>query len=354
MQKKIIALAVAAALTAPAMAFAEATVYGKANMSYDRVNDGAVANASTMNVLTSNNSRIGFKGSEDLGGGLSTVWQMEAAIGVDDGTNKAGNFFSRNTFVGLKSKDMGTLVAGVHDTPYKSSTRKLDMFGDQIVSDNRKPLGVNMMGGGTHEARNNNSLTYTSPDFSGLKIAAQAVFGGETAGSGAAKGSFNTLAGMYSADALYATLAYSQKKLGDTGTGDLAGTTGGTSGDKYTGTKVGVGYKMDAISLSGIFESLKFDDNSANVSTKNTNLYLGAKFAMSNTDAVKLAYTIKGESETGSVKNKDKGTSLSIGYDHGLSKSTAVYISYTKVTCDTGLNADKDPSAISLGMVTSF
>ena len=53
MQKKIIALAIASALTAPALAFADATVYGQANLSVDRVNDGNT-NGTTTNQLNSN------------------------------------------------------------------------------------------------------------------------------------------------------------------------------------------------------------------------------------------------------------------------------------------------------------
>ena len=82
MQKKIIALAIASAMTVPALAYAEATVYGQARLSIDMVNNGAQATAqpASYNQLNNRASRVGFKGSEDLGGGLSAVWQMETDV----------------------------------------------------------------------------------------------------------------------------------------------------------------------------------------------------------------------------------------------------------------------------------
>ena len=143
MQKNIIALAIASALTAPALAFADVTPYAQANLSVDRVNDGN-SPGSTTNQLVSNYSYIGLKGSEDLGGGLSVVGKIEGSVGMDGSSNNLGTssnpsnasnnqftstfLFNRDTYLGLSSATMGTLLAGRHETPYMMATRKLDMF----------------------------------------------------------------------------------------------------------------------------------------------------------------------------------------------------------------------------------
>ena len=169
MQKKIIALAVASALTVPAMAFAEATITGQVNMSYDSVNDGVVAGSTTTNQLVSNQSRLQFKGSEDLGGGLAAIWQLDSRFNVDTGTISGSTLFGGNNYLGLKSDTAGTLMAGRIDAPYKSAMRSLDVFYD-VAGDNRAGVG-NPGGLLTHDVRLSNALAYMSPSMSGFSVA---------------------------------------------------------------------------------------------------------------------------------------------------------------------------------------
>ena len=388
MQKKIIALAVAAALTAPVAAFAEANVYGLVDLSIDMVNDGRVVDpatgnkvsTTTTNQLVSNVSRVGVKGSEDLGGGLSAVWQMEGEVGMDTG---AFGGFNRNTYIGLASADMGKVILGRHDVPYKMATRKLDVFADS-AADNRKLMGFGVM-----DARLSNVIAYVSPNLSGLTIAAASEMGAELAaqtnpgaapGTGAVtptKGSALSLAGMYTMDAIYATAAYQTIKFGSAGTGDLAA--GGLAkfaavDDKATSIKLGGGYTMDQITVNAIFESNTFSSAAVGATPaseyKVTNLYLAGKFALSATDAVKVAYTMKGEGKVDGAGQNDKASQIALGYDHDMSKNTTVYAMYTKVTDDGTVNqttggagipganqvagSNADPSVISVGIKHSF
>ena len=362
MQKKIIALAIASAMTVPALAYADATVYGMARLSVDMVNDGAATTSASTNRLVSNNSRIGVKGSEDLGGGLSAIWQMEATVALDAGTDNTTtntqktSLFNRNTFLGLKSNDMGTLVLGLNDAPYKTSTRKLDVFIDTVAADNRGLAGVALMGGGStgHDARRANSITYTSPSMSGMSFAAGSVFGAETATGVTGtqkKGSALSLAGMYEQGPIYATLAYDSLKYGDAGTGDL----GGVADAESKAFKLGGSYSMDQITVNAVIEQDKA--TVAGTEAKGTNLYLAGKFGISSTDAVKLAYTKRGETESAGVKLGNDVSQFAVGYDHAMSKSTTVYALYTKLT-DNGpngtLTTNADPSTLSVGMNHSF
>ncbi|POZ60507.1 porin [Chromobacterium alticapitis] len=95
MKKTLIALAVA---TLPAAAFADVTIYGTLKAGVENVHSDGM-NKTNVDDL---GSRIGFKGSEDLGSGLKAIWQVESGFDID-GTNRQGygSFASRESFVGL-------------------------------------------------------------------------------------------------------------------------------------------------------------------------------------------------------------------------------------------------------------
>ncbi|WP_080962665.1 porin [Chromobacterium subtsugae] len=95
MKKTLIALAVA---TLPAAAFADVTIYGQIKAGVENVDAGGM-NKTNIDDL---GSRIGFKGSEDLGNGLKAIWQVESGLDID-GSNRQGygSFASRESFIGL-------------------------------------------------------------------------------------------------------------------------------------------------------------------------------------------------------------------------------------------------------------
>lgn len=347
MQKKIIALAIAAALATPALALAEVSVSGQVNMSIDMVKDG-VANSGSSNNLNSNQSRIVFKGSEDLGNGMSAIFALDNRFTADDGLIPAGKLFTGNTYLGVKSNDFGTVRVGVLDSVYKSSTRNLDVFFD-VAGDNRS--GVGSIGGVTglltHDKRYNNAINYNSPDMGGLSVAVSTVFGAEHAASGDTKGTLYSLAGMYNAGGIYGTLAYESIKQGTVG--DLST---GAVDDKVQTLKVGGGFSMDVFTVNAVIEMPKSTVAATGTETKNTNVYVGGKFGISDSDFVRAAYTIKGESKTGGTNNNDKASQIAVGYSHDMSKATSVYATYVKTTDDK--TGNPDPSVFSFGMKHSF
>ncbi|MGC2049777.1 MAG: porin, partial [Gallionella sp.] len=271
MQKKLIALAIATAMTVPALAYAEATVYGQARLSIDNFNDGVVAASASAWQLNSNASRLGFKGSEDLGNGLSAVWQMEATVAMDTGTGQdpphaTTAFFDRNTYLGVKSNDFGTVLVGRHDTPYKMSTRNLDLFAD-TAGDNRSGNGLGGVGNSglmsAHDVRLGNVIAYVSPGISGFSIAAAGIFGGEDPLADSTKGTGYSLNGTWKSDSFYAALAYQSIKFGTPLTGDLgAGSDLATCDsattvcfdDTTSSFKLGGGWTMDAFTVNAIVE----------------------------------------------------------------------------------------------------
>lgn len=344
MQKKIIALAVASALTVPAMAFAEATITGQVNMSYDYYKDGLTSETAT-NRLNSNNTRLIWKGAEDMGNGVSTIWQLDARLSADTGANTPGQLFSGNSYLGLKSDSMGAVMAGRMDAPYKVARRNLDVFFD-VAGDNRSGNGAGIAGLLTSDYRLNNALAYMSPDMGGFTVAVATVFGAEGATSGQTKGSAYSLAGMYTAGPIYATLGYQDIKYGSAGSGDLG--TGGAVDDKNNAMDIGGGFKTDAFVINAMVEQTKYTTAATSTEAKRTNYYIGGIFNLTPNDGIRAAYTKLGSTSGGA----NDANQYALGYNHSLSKTTSAYATYVKTT--NNATGGADPSDFSLGVKHSF
>ena len=120
MKKTLLALLISAGVSATAMAQSNVTVYGilDVNVSSSKT-DGAGANtAMGENVLST--SRLGFKGAEDLGSGLSAEFQLESKLVPSTGTvgantSTSNTLFNRESWVGLNSKTLGAVRMGLTD-----------------------------------------------------------------------------------------------------------------------------------------------------------------------------------------------------------------------------------------------
>ncbi|MDZ4202154.1 MAG: porin [Gallionella sp.] len=363
MQKKLIALAIASTLSTAAFADnSNVTIYGKADVSYDFINTGTTAAGVagvSKNAVSSNVSRLGFKGSEDLGDGLSAIWQIEQQINIDTGANTLA---TRNTFLGLKSKSMGTVLMGRHDTPYKLATRTLDIFGDSIA-DNRA-----LMGGVTaqtvdsaasaFDGRPTDVIAYLTPNMGGFSGAIAYVNLTEANATAAApKASALSLSGSYKVDAFYGALGYEEHKLDTV-----------LVGGKESAWKLGLGYDIDALGLGFVYE--KTSDNLTPVTRADLNghnaYYLSAKYKMG-MNAIKAAY---GKSGQLGARLNTGANQFSLGYDHGLSKRTKLYAIYSRISNQTAADygfsqstaagassragVGASPSVISLGMQHTF
>ena len=332
MKRKLIALAVVGAFVAPAAMAdtANVNVYGAVNMAFAATNSGTsaagVAGTSTTQV-SSQTSKLGFKGSEDLGGGTSAIWQLESGITPD--TTGGVTASGRNSFVGLSGESWGAVLLGQNDSPYKSSTRGMDLFGDDIA-DNRALMGAGVI---AFDNRNANVVQYNSPNLSGFKASAQYAAGAETAtASGQSKGDLWSLAATYADGPMNFAAAYEAHNFGTAGTGTLGATGIAAKDKKETAYKVAGGYKMDAGAVNLIYEKTNDDFGAGGVAANDHRAwYLAGKFNVSASDAVKLAYTNRGN--IGSAANTG-ARQISVGYDHGMSKRTTVYALYTKLNND--------------------
>lgn len=164
---KKIAIASAIALASITAAHAAPTVYGKAFLTLDYVStDYDAANKTDEDTfkLNSNQSRIGFKGDDDLTDTTKLIYQLEYQINPDDDSQQ---FKSRNTYVGLAHNTLGTVLAGRHDTPLKLAQNKVDVFNDSLFD--IKNAGV------SGENRANNTLAYQSPVIVGMPVSFMAA-----------------------------------------------------------------------------------------------------------------------------------------------------------------------------------
>ena len=171
MQKKIIALAVAALASTAAFAQTNVTIYGVADGTFDSINvDDSMDplnNKGNYTRVSANSSYLGFKGTEDLGNGLKAVFQYENTIGFDSGAAVNTN---RDSYVGLSSA-MGTVVLGNLTGPTRALAAGLDVnAGATGIGANSGIVGK--IGGGAGPSRFDtrwaNTVAYVSPNIAGF------------------------------------------------------------------------------------------------------------------------------------------------------------------------------------------
>ncbi|MDB5794968.1 MAG: porin [Noviherbaspirillum sp.] len=292
MKKKVLAVAVGAALTLPLAAQAQTsvTVYGKL---YPQINSarvygatapgtGAVSSLTTtataaqranrdVVLMESSNSRIGFRGTEDLGSGLKAIFQLEGSFGVDTGAlNTANTLFDQDTFVGLSS-GFGTIKLGNMDTVYKSLGDRLS-FPRGLASGNAPSLSYILskasFGAGSNAARFhervNNNIRYESADYGGFQFMANYALG-ETAGD-FNRGSLFAVGGKYEGGPFYVALAHevhNDRFGGSTNLGVAAAALAGRE-SKDTATRLTGQYKITpATRVEANVARLDYDESGA-------------------------------------------------------------------------------------------
>ena len=146
--------------------------------------------------MAAGNSNLGFRGKEDLGGGLKAEFQVEGTVAVDDG-NAAGFSWNRNTFVGLEG-GFGEIRLGLMDTVFKEYGDTIGVLGvssgtPASSSNILRKVGFGTSNNGRFHERRPNSIRYDSPElFAGLSGALQLAtnegpVAGVTTGTGSAK-----------------------------------------------------------------------------------------------------------------------------------------------------------------------
>jgi len=130
MQKKLLGMAVATALTAPAVALAQVQVYGTANVTLNstKYSDSTGGTGSVSKIaVNSHSSNFGFRSSETLGGGMTGWVQYEFNTQLERNNDMvSGNGTPRNSAIGLRG-NFGNFYLGTWETPYTSTFRMWDV-----------------------------------------------------------------------------------------------------------------------------------------------------------------------------------------------------------------------------------
>jgi predicted porin len=418
MNKKLLALAVAGAFVAPvAMAdTSNVVIGGQMHFSLDSLDGKNAAGTDLTNKVnvSSNASNIYFKGTEDLGNGLSAFWQVQTyfsagGTGNTDTTNgSVDGVSSGNTFVGLEGKSWGKVLLGKHESPFKLISRKVDLFNNQI-GDTRNLVSnasgaANAIYSAGWDLRPQNVIAYGTPNFNGFSALVAYV---SNVGTGAAIDSpsntaqtcgLNTTGGTvctsgnvtnnnavnaWSANATYENgpifvgLGYEKHNLSKLSTAAAA-----NHSDEKAWRLAG-GYNFGDFKVVGLYQRESglcvgtITGCAANgTDAKRTTWGLGGAYKMG-ANTLKLQYYRAGDlSNSGLTNESDTGANLwSLGVDHALSKRTTVYAAYARTNNDryamysafggghgdnpgtvtpTATQDSKDPSGFSLGVIHNF
>ena len=177
MKVQVTCIALAGCICGAASAQSNVSIYGIADAGWVRETGGAAGSVSRVSGGVGSGSRLGLKGSEDLGDGMSAFFQLENGYNIDTGSaGQGGLLFGRQAFVGLAGK-LGAISLGRQYSPLYTTLR-------DIVD----PFEIGLAGNVTNiipgNTRVDNMVEYKTPRYAGL--AAELAYGaGETAGNSA-------------------------------------------------------------------------------------------------------------------------------------------------------------------------
>ncbi len=321
MKKSIIALAVLAASGA-AMAQSAVTLYGVADafVGSTKKETNSVGQRQTMvDSAGVNGSRWGLKGAEDLGGGLKAVFQLESGFTLDNGASaQGGALFSRQAFVGLQS-DFGTVSLGrqysAYDVLHGATTHNYDAA---TFNATKGASGVFANGLRNYTDRVDNSIAYTSPNFSGFSGAVVYGFGenknATNPNSGvvsSSKATDNASVHLkYANGPLLVGYAYQEEKMAP----DFVGTGFSQRTIKYN--LIGGTYDFGVAKLVGSYNTAKLGTTKDKEAQVGVSVPFGAA-------AISAGYARSKSDAAGGVSHTGKGYSILGTYD--LSKRTRLY-----------------------------
>jgi len=323
LKRTLLAAAVTALTAGTALAQSSVTVYGRVNVTAEyQDNIGA---ADTQKVLQNNASRIGFRGVEDLGGGLKADFLLEHRFNVDTGTQTNPSvYWAGDSFVGLAG-GFGYLRAGRMTSEAYYATA-------DFVSLHNHDTGTSEDKLYTYLGQNANTISYRTPRFGGF-TAEGSVSASE--GTGDANKVWG-LAANYEAGAMFLGAGY---ELQDT--------------DDYQFALRGL-YTMGNFTFGGYYQ---YSDLAA-LGDRN-NFRLSGMYVMG---AGEFHVNV-GWADDWSKVNDSAAVQWTIAYNYNLSKRTKVYAFYT--TVDNGNNfsyfgatgaggAALDPSSFAVGIRHNF
>lgn len=305
MKQKFLAIALVSALPLVAQAQSSVTMYGMVDASIGVENVGA-PNTSSRTVVqsgTQSASRIGFRGTEDLGNGLKALFNIEAAVAVDTGATDS-NMFQRRAVVGLQG-NFGTVTVGREYGPIAAVAGASDILGQGFYGSNLAAFGA-----GKLTRRLDNSVNYQSNSLNGFTLRAAYGAGERYETPELDSNDILGVAVEYANAGLYIGAGYQTKE--DRASGDSK---------EYN---FGIGYKFGDFELRGGYMAAD-PELAGGLNNKYEQMNAGVSYGFG-ASRVYLNYQQQ-ELEVGDAK----GRALSLAYTYALSKRTNVYASYAKL-----------------------
>ena len=382
MKKHMIAAAVAAAVAAPAMA--QVTVYGILDMGYyDQSNSATTTSTKTVdasgingNISGLSSSRLGFRGAEDIGGGLKVGFTLETGLtpsGASNnlaGTNRAANVSLSGGF--------GSLVIGRQNSLGKSQIDGFSAFGGgashaQGYAGYEALLGselsvANAVSTKPIADRVSDALTYTTPSMNGFTASVQYLSSKsddsstsgtlETTGYGLGLnytvGALSVGVTVSKADSEIETVTGVAAALNDAET-PSAGTLGvvQVTGREIEAQQIGAKYALGATTLFAAYNKAEYKANATTAGLENNAFDIGLTHKVG--AMTFLASIGQGEINTSTTAKTDIDA-IQFQAHYALSKRSTLYGMYGKTEADAsgGTNGDGESDVFMIGMRHSF
>ncbi|MCR5865626.1 MAG: porin [Aquincola tertiaricarbonis] len=301
MKKSLFALAVLGAFSGMAAAQSSVTLFGivDANVRWTDNNGTKLTELGNSGLAS---SRLGFRGVEDLGGGLKAGFWLESAVNNDDGTSNATRFWHRRSTISLMG-GFGEVRLGRDLVPTFTGYADFDPFGTNGVADvGRLHTNLASLPAASRPAvdtlvRADNMVSYFLPSTLGGFYGQVSVAAGE-----------GTVGKKY----IGGRLGYS---AGPLNVGGFYGQTESTGDEDFKTGGIAAMYDFGAFKLNGIVSENKF------LSAKERHFTFGGSVPVG-AGLIRASYTkVQGR---GSIDGSD-ADQFALGYVHNLSKRTAVY-----------------------------
>lgn len=317
MNKHLITLAIASVATAAAHAQSNVTVYGSLDAGLAYVNDIGGKSVQRIDQGTMQPDRFGFRGTEDLGGGLKANFQLEGGFATDTGASvNASKIFNRYTTVGLSGNFGAVTLGNMPDIVFDYAGKLSNGF--QLTNFYLFHPGNLDTLANTYQFTN--TVRYTSPSMSGLTVSAMVGLG-EVAGNNS-KGRNTSAGANYVNGPLRLALAYSKQNdraagyagafLGSLGLGNA-----GTVFNSLTTWAAGGGYTVGAWRMNALYTQSTVDLPTSSFKQKNVDL--GAAWRYADVRTLNFGYT---RSRLGAAKYDQ----FSISHVYAFSKRSEFYV----------------------------
>ena len=396
MNKKLMAVAVAGAFAIPAIALAETSaveLYGRGHLGFSQYSaTGATAGVASDYLKRSrvydNGSRLGVRGSEDLGGGMKALLVIESGVNIDTGNGNGqantanastGTFASRDSYVGIGG-NWGDVRWGRQSIFWANGVIS-QMAANYVETEISFANAASMGRVGGPSARVSNVMSYNSPTVAGFNGSVSYAPNSEAAAAGT-----NTNATITGITVRYFGKVNVQFDRGVNEAATPETATGNRL--KITGTKLGVGYPYAPGAQISLIMATDTNQDVAGTArfsalhdtVKATAMTLNWEHIAGNIQYLAMLGKLKAATGctetaganpglTGTTCAGTEATAIMLGVRYLMSKRTALYVSYNSttnganqtndytggnITSANPINAGADPKLLAVGMVHNF